>query len=48
MLSCCQVDEAVRSAIQKARSIAAYVSKPDNKVSRTLKDMLKQVCGGGG
>lgn len=38
-----QVDEAVRSAIQKARSIAAYVTKPDNKVSRTLKDLLRQV-----
>ncbi len=27
-----QVEEAVRDAIQKARSVAAYVTKPDNQV----------------
>lgn len=33
----------MREAVQKARSIAAYITKPDNRISQLLKQLLKEV-----
>ncbi|GAX76484.1 hypothetical protein CEUSTIGMA_g3929.t1 [Chlamydomonas eustigma] len=38
-----QAEESARDAIQKARGSSGYVTKPDNKISRLLKELLMQI-----
>ncbi|KAF5837475.1 hypothetical protein DUNSADRAFT_4277 [Dunaliella salina] len=38
-----RVEEIVRDSLTRARSLGAFVTKPDNKVSRVLKQLLAEV-----
>ncbi|GFH19018.1 CC2D2AN-C2 domain-containing protein [Haematococcus lacustris] len=40
-----RVEEAVRDCLQKARALGAFLTKPDNKVSRLLRALLKDMPG---